>query len=246
MIILPKPRFLFPTKGIAILELSSTYHPHPSEKVSGDYYDYFPLSDHQMGIVMGDVMGHGTHAGMIVCMAKGCINTQIKSDWSIPKVMSAMNDIVYRFINTGLSDRSDLKHLYMTFMTFCYFIIDLQSHTVSYSNSGHCTPYHYRANTGNIHSLKSHTQPLGLFDSLDHKVSQFRWDKGDVLVLYTDGIVEVENKKRKSFGEKRLKSLIKLNAHLSADEIKNNIMGEIDNHCQKTYCDDRSLIVVKM
>jgi phosphoserine phosphatase RsbU/P len=244
--ILPKPKFLFPTEGAAILELSSTYSPHPSEKVSGDYYDYFPLSDHQMGIVIGDVMGHGTHAGMIVCMAKGCINTQIKSDWSIPKVMSAMNDIIFRFISAGLSDRNDLKHLFMTYMTFCYLIIDLQSHTVSYSNSAHCTPYHYSANTRNIHSLKSHTEPLGISDSLDHEVSQFRWNKGDVLVLYTDGLTEVENMKCKSFGDKRLKSLIKLNAHLSAEEIKNNIIEEINNHCQEIYCDDRSLIIVKM
>jgi len=243
MSILPKPNFLFPAESAPALEVSSTYYPHPSEKVSGDYYDYFPLSDHQMGIVMGDVMGHGIHAGMIVCIAKGCINTQIKSDYSIPKVMSVMNEMVYKFINTGLSDQGDLNPPYMT---FSYYIIDLQRHTVSYSNSGHnAVTYHYRAKTGHIYSLETHTMPLGIFESMKHEVSQFRWNEDDALVLYTDGVVDAEDKRGKSFGNKRLKSLIKQNAHLSAEGIKNTILEEIGRHCQETYSDDRSLIVVK-
>jgi len=244
MSILPKPDFLFSTEGKPALEVSSTYYPHPGEKVSGDYYDYFPLSDHQMGIVIGDVMGHGTHAGMIVCIAKGCLHTQIMSDYSIPKVMSSLNEIVYRFIYTGLSDQDDLIPPYMN---FCYFIIDLQSHTVSYSNAGHNVPqYHYCAETENINTLETHAFSLGRFVDMEYEVSELRWEKGDILVLYTDGIVDAENKEEMPYGSNRLEALIKQNTHLSAEGIKNTILEEVDRHCQGTYGDDRSLIIVKM
>jgi len=243
MSILPKPNLQFLTNGKPTLEISSIYSPHPSERVSGDYYDYFTLSDHQIGIVIGDVMGHGIHAGMIVCMAKGCVHGRIKTDFSIPGIMSTMNDMVYKFINTNLSDQGSLNPPYMT---FCYLIFDLQNCTVSFSNAGHnAAPYHYRANTGQIHSLKTHTLPLGLLDGVEYEVSKFKWGMGDILVLYTDGIVDAEDKKGKPYGSEKLKALIKQNSNLSAEGIRDTIIDEINRYCHGSYGDDRSLIIVK-
>jgi sigma-B regulation protein RsbU (phosphoserine phosphatase) len=239
--ILPKSEYQFPKSGQPAIKISSIYHPHPEEKVMGDYYDYFPISDHQIGIVIGDVMGHGIHTGMIVAITKGSIYTHIKFDHSISNVMSTINDMVYRFINAELSDLSDM------YMTFCYIVIDTKNHTLSYSNAGHqAIPYLYHSNSGKFHALKAHSFKFGIIDDMEYDVSSRKWMENDILVLYTDGMIDAECQKGRPYGERRLKQAIMRNAHLSPMEIKNAILEDIGNYCKGIYNDDRSLVVVKM
>lgn len=219
----------------AFLEASG--HCYPAELVGGDYHDYFPLPDDQVGLVIGDVMGHGFHTGLMVSTAKSCLHTQIKADYSPLSVMSAMNDMVYGFVHGD----------YPLFMTFCYMVVDLRNNTISFSNAGHFYPYHYRADTKKLDMLESDACPLGILEHQDYEISRSGWGPGDILVLYSDGIVEAENKEREGFGEERLKQLIIENVHLSPAELKRTVLHELDDFCQDVVqSDDVSLVIVKM
>ena len=232
---LPTPDFSFRADGGHCLEASG--YCYPAEKVGGDYYDYLRLPDNKVGLVIGDVMGHGFHTGLMVAMAKSCLQMQVKFDYSIPSVMSAMNDMVCGFMHGE----------YPLFMTFCYIIVDLLTHTVSFCNAGHSYPYHYRADKGQMDMLESDACPLGMLESQDYEVSQSEWGEGDVFVLYTDGIFEAENKDGEQFGEERLKRLVMENIHLSPDLLEETVLSEFSGFCQDVIqADDVSLVIIKM
>ncbi len=139
---------------------------YPAENVGGDYYDYFLLPDNGIGIAIGDVMGHGFHSGLMVFTTKSCLHTQIISSHDIHDVMSVLNNMVYRFVQSGM------------FMTFCYLIVDLDTDTVSYCNAGHNYPYHYRSNDRKLYSLESGTYPMGISENLGCAIDEATWDDG--------------------------------------------------------------------
>ncbi|MDQ1317773.1 MAG: Cyclic nucleotide-binding protein [Candidatus Poribacteria bacterium] len=207
----------------------------PAESIGGDYYDYFRLSDHQVGIVIGDVMGHGFHSGLMVFTTKSCLHTRIISSYDISDMMSVLNKMVYRFV------KSDM------FMTFCYLVVDMADYTISFCNAGHDYPYHYRRDLSHLDCLESDTIPLGIKEKLSCAVKTVTWNEGDILVLYTDGIIDAQNSHGEKFGNERLESLIVGNAKLSALELKNLIINELNRHCQNNaYKDDVTLVIAKM
>jgi sigma-B regulation protein RsbU (phosphoserine phosphatase) len=210
---------------------------YPAEKVGGDYYDYFRLPDDQVGLVIGDVMGHGFHTGLMVAMTKSLLQVQMKTDYSAPSVMSAMNDMVCGFMHGD----------HPLFMTFCYIIFDLQAHTISFSNAGHSYPYHYRVAADKLDMLESDACPLGILADQDFGASQSKWEKDDVFVLYSDGIIEAENGDGEEFGTERLTRLITENAQLPPAQLKRTILYELDNFCHgMVQADDVSLVAAKM
>ena len=233
MSMLPTEDLLITTADGASLEASGNCN--PAEMVGGDYYDYCSLPGQRVGLVIGDVMGHGFHTGLMVSTAKSCLYTQVKADCCIPSVMSAMNDMVFGFVHSDL------------FMTFCYIIVDLQTRTMSFSNAGHSYPYHYRASTKQLDMLESEACPLGILEYQQFETSQSEWDNGDIIVLYTDGIIEAQNGEKEDFGEEKLKQLIMDNVHLSPVKLKETILHKLESFCQGTdQADDVSLVIVKM
>ena len=232
---LPTPDFSAGTDGGPCLKASG--YCYPAEKVGGDYYDYLCLPDNKVGLVIADVMGHGFHTGLMVAMAKSCLQMQVKFDYSIPGVMSAMSDMVCGFMHGETP----------LFMTFCYIIVDLTTHAVSFCNAGHSYPYHYRADTEQMDMLESDACPLGMLESQDYEVSQSEWGEGDVFVLYTDGIFEAENKDGEQFGEERLKRLVMENIYSTADQLEKTILHKFHGFCQGVVqADDVSLVIIKM
>ena len=216
---------------------------NPAEMVGGDYHDYFQLPDDQVGLVIGDVTGHGFHTGLMVAMASSCLHTQIRADYSLTSVMSAMSDMVYGAVQSDLY--SDLVS--PLYMTFCYIIVDLRNQTVSFSNAGHNYPYHYRASTKQLNSLESNACTLGILEYQDYEVNQLKWEAGDILVFYSDGIVEAQNKEQEDFGEERLKQLVMENSDLPPTQMREAILQEVYDFGQDvTQADDITLMIVRM
>ena len=225
------------------LSLEASGKCHPAEMVGGDYHDYFLLPDDQVGLVIGDVMGHGFHTGLMVAMAKSCLHTRIKSDHSLSSVMSALNDMVYGFVQSDLY--SEL--VFPPFMSFCYIIVDLKDRTMSFSNAGHNFPYHYHGNTKQLDMLESNACLLGVMEDQEYETGRSEWAEGDIFVLYSDGIVEAQNREQEDFEDKRLKRLVMDNVSLSPAQLREAILKEVDAFCQGVIqADDMTLMVVKM
>jgi phosphoserine phosphatase RsbU/P len=133
------------------------------------------------------------------------------------------------------------------FMTFCYLIVNLDDHTISYCNAGHNYPYHYRNDSKRLESLESGTHPMGISEKLPCGKDTVEWSDGDILALYIDGITEAENSEGEEFGVERLESLIINNTNSSASELRDHIIHELNKHCQgDAYKDDITLMIVKL
>jgi len=218
---------------IPLVEITSYYA--PAEIVGGDYYDFFTLPNHHLGIVIGDVTGHGIQAGLLVGMTKSCLHHQIKLGYSVPEVMQAMNEMFCDNLQKTL------------LMTFCYAIIDLKGHAISFSSAGHPCPYCYRYGSNTLVTPKIAAFPLGVRKETTYQVQRIDLARNDILVFYSDGIIEALNQKGEFFGFERFENLIQTSASLPVGEIRSTILEALKAHCQKVdQTDDITFVIVKL
>lgn len=230
-------RSLFPKEEIRLPKIQTSGHCQQANTVGGDYYDYLLISPDKVGVVIGDVMGHGFHSALFVAMVKSCLQNQIRQASSISKVMRSINYAVEQ-AQTGI------------YITICYLLIDFRNQRLSYANAGHPPVYHYRRRVGQIEELKATCMPLGLVSGVEmpRKLSRrLVWEKGDLLLMYSDGITEAENLYEELFGEERLKKAFLANVDRSAEKIKAAILKELSDYCEgKSNSDDVTLVVIKL
>ncbi|MEN8131297.1 MAG: SpoIIE family protein phosphatase [Pseudomonadota bacterium] len=208
----------------------------PATFIGGDYYDYLPLEDKKLGVFLADVMGHGFYSGLFVAMAKICLHTQANIDFSSDAVMSAMNRTVFHSVQSEM------------LMSCCYVILDLQNKKLTYTNAGHPYPYHYRPSINRLERLKSTDLLLGIpgFEETPFSSNERSWDKGDLLVLFSDGVSEAKNSRKESFTEEWLGRIILQNKHKSSAQIKDAILEALSSHSRGApQEDDITLVVAK-
>jgi len=211
----------------------------PAQEVGGDYYDFIFLSENQLSIAIGDVVGKGVPAALLMAMAKSCLYTQTAIDPDIIKVLNALNRTIQDM--TRLNPR--------IFMTFLYSIIHCDSHVLEFSNAGHCFPYYYSSQTGELNFLSATSMPLGI--SKTPQTPQFGRKEvkllpGDVLIFYSDGIIEAKNLQNEIYSFERFENSIKTFKHLSATELCGAILADVEKHsADMPQSDDITLVVIK-
>lgn len=228
---------LLPCQEIGHDQIQTAGYCRPAQTVGGDYYDYLTLGPDRMGLIITDVMGHGFHSAMFVAMVRSCLQTQIRHADSVPAVMNSI--------------RQTVEHLHAEiYMSMCYAVINTTSRTMSYANAGHPFPLHYRYHANRLETLESTCIPLGLMPEMPFPsgyVKRRKWDPGDVLLFYSDGVTEAVNSKGEEFGEQRLHDLFAEHVHKSPDELKQIILDEITVFCDDTpQNDDITLVVVQV
>ncbi len=234
---------LLPNQEISHPCVSTAGYCQPANSVGGDYYDYLALSENRVAIFIGDVMGHGYHSAMVAAMTKSGLQTQIRFDASVPEVMKVI---------TRVTEEDSQAFIYMT---CCYLIIH-PDNRFEYANAGHPQMLLYRAESEADNSedeepleLESSFLPVGisLFETQEKYYStEMAWHPGDLLVLYSDGITEAFNPNLEMYGLERLKALISKKRHLSAEEIKTEILSDLQAYQQgESANDDITLVVAK-
>ena len=234
---------LLPDKEIAHPCVHSAGYCRPANTVGGDYYDYLELSDNSVAIFLGDVMGHGYHSAMVAAMTKSCLQTQIRFDASVSEVMKAI---------TRVTEEDAQAFIYMT---CCYLIIH-PDNRLEFANAGHPQMLLYRAaenstnnENGDLLELESAFLPVGISMSetpTQYYSTEIEWHPGDLLVLYSDGITEAFNPDAEMYGFERFKALISQKRHLSPEEIKTEILSDLQAHQQdESANDDITLVVAK-
>jgi len=207
-----------------------------ADAVGGDYYDYFKISDSEFGLAIGDVNGHGVSAGLLMAMAKSCLFVQGKIDPSVLAVMTALNSMIFG----GVKER--------LFMTFVYSIFDLEKNQVTLSSAGHHLPYHYKAKLKELSPVEVRpTYPLGVREKIRLNEVTLDLFPDDILVYYTDGIIESHNSEGEEFGFERLEELIITHSDQSAEGLKTTLLSHYQNWiCEEPPEDDMTLLVVKV
>ena len=227
---------MLPEGDLSTDHIEISGHCHPAANVGGDYYDYLLLEDGKLGMIIADVTGHGFYSGLFVAMAKSCLHTQVTIDYTPEKVMEAMNRTVSMSIISGM------------LMTCCYVLIDSTHNLLTYSNAGHSYPYHYSQSSNRLEQLVSTDTLLGVpgLEKSTFKKQQKRWEKGDLLVLYSDGIIEAKDASGEMFEYNRFEEIILENTDKSPAYIKGAILQALSRHCKgMAQSDDITLVVVK-
>jgi serine phosphatase RsbU (regulator of sigma subunit) len=191
----------------------------PASQCGGDWWTYHDLIGDKVLVVIGDVTGHGVPSAMITAAAKAACDVARAvnhDDVSCSQLLEIMNRAIYE----------SAKRKFV--MTCFASILDPKARSITYANAGHNFPYLYRqANgKGEFGSLMTRGNRLG--DLADSKYTAKTTDllSGDVLVWYTDGIVECENDAGEEFGEKRFRSAIRRAAHLDPAAMRETVVGD--------------------
>ncbi len=208
------------------------------EEVGGDYYDYFQLSPKKYALIIGDVSGKGTSAAFNMAQMKGVFHTLVQLDLTPDLFMKFANDALCRCLGRG------------SFMTATYFIIDIEQEKVYYARAGHCPTLYFSNTTKTASYLSGEGLGLGILRKKyeNHiQVEAFHYHSEDMLLLYTDGIVEAENdESRQEYGYERLKDFFeKFHATPTQDftrlllEDLHEFLGNKEPH------DDHTFVMVK-
>jgi len=154
--------------------------------VGGDWYDYVPLDQHRMGIVLGDVCGKGMAAALLMSATRSIVRRNIAAGVGPAQVLSRVNASLRDDFPPG------------RFVTLIYAVLDCEQHSVSFSSAGHLPPLMRRRDYSSCIATDSGL-PLGLFDS-DFTETSVAMEPGSTILFYTDGIVESADTAGKEYG----------------------------------------------
>ncbi len=206
-----------------------------ADEVGGDFFDFLKLDKNRLGLAIGDVSGHGVSAGILMAMAKSCMHNQTRHSKEVTAVMDSMNKMVFDTVQKRL------------LMTFLYAIIDPKKKTLTYSNAGHHFPYIYSVKNGKLDVLEYPSYPLGVRRETKFKKKTAKFNKGDFLLFYSDGIIEQTNRANELFGFDRVEEILKNSKPETAQELKNIILDHLNAFSTgMKRVDDVTLIVIKI
>ncbi|NIR52668.1 serine/threonine-protein phosphatase, partial [candidate division KSB1 bacterium] len=164
---------------------------HPCETVSGDYFDFFAISPTVIGIAIGDICGKGVPAALLTSTVQAAIHSQLEYTESPEQIIRNLNRLLIR--NTAES----------IFLTLFFGLIDLESNQFKYVNAGHPPPIFIQKKS-RIKELGGTAPALGVFEGNFDSERSIKFEPGDILVMYTDGLIEGQNPERKIYGRRRL------------------------------------------
>ncbi len=201
--------------------------------VGGDYYDFIPVGPARLGLVIADVSGMGVSAALLMASVRASLHAEIPVTKDLAVLAAKLNDFVHMSSDTH------------SFISFFFGILDRQAGEVVYVNAGHNPPLIVNPAAG-ARYLESTGFCLGMFPSVSYEIRTTRLEPGEILCIFTDGIVEHANGEKEQFGEDRLAAKIRASAGLPAREIIDGIYDEVISFagCDESS-DDMTLVVVR-
>jgi phosphoserine phosphatase RsbU/P len=236
---------LLPTGPLRVTGLAVTAFCEPAREVAGDYYDFLPITDSMIGLLIADVAGKGLAAGLYMAQLKVIVQSLSRLHHEPKEFLSAVN----RVVSANLDGKS--------FITMTYGVIDVERREMTFARAGHCPLIHVPANQPAGMRKARMLVPDGLvvglqiddgtmFDNLLQEQT-IALAPGDLVVWFTDGISETMNEAFDCFGEQRLCQVVEQYAHLPFDQLRSYILAELrafaggaDQH------DDMTMILMKI
>jgi sigma-B regulation protein RsbU (phosphoserine phosphatase) len=212
------------------------------DETGGDYYDYLVLPKaHAPGepgtliLVLGDMMGHGLPAALLMAGARGALRSAVKTCSTPADLLTHLNDVFFR-------DTDGQR-----FMTMCLVAFDLERCEVKWASAGHDPPLIYDPAERLFHEPEGGDVPLGVMEHVAYV--DYGYDRtcaGQILCLGSDGVWETYSPAREQFGKERLKALLQAHAHRTAEEIKTEVLFALDEfRGGNPVGDDVTFIILK-
>lgn len=208
----------------------------PFREVGGDYLDFIDSISERLCVLVADVSGKGLAAALIMVAFRAYFHATVINELAMRVVMARVNRLVY--------DTTDGER----FITCFYGLIDPENKRLLYISAGHNPPLLLRGD-GTLEFLEQGGGlPLGIFETSRYSESVVEFRPGDILLMYTDGVVEARNKQDEEFGLKRLEEVVRAASGKRAHEIVQAIITAVDEYSVDVGGpeDDLTVSVVKV
>ncbi len=208
------------------------------DETGGDYFDFLEFSelDGRIGVVVGDVAGHGIAAALIMATVRSLLRSRVTQPGTLAEVITDVNRLL-------CFDTSQTA----SFMTLFFMLADRAKGKINWVRAGHDPAIVYDTEADSFSELRGSGIALGIDETLVfHEYEYVGWDDGQIIVIGTDGIWEAENEQVEMFGKERLRELIRARQNASAREILQTITDALTEFRRTApQQDDITLVVVK-
>jgi sigma-B regulation protein RsbU (phosphoserine phosphatase) len=202
----------------------------PAEIVSGDFYDFIPVSDNILGLAIADGSGHGLPAALVVRDVYMGLRMATDRDFKIIRTLEKLNHIIHR------------GRLTTKFVSLFYGELETGGILI-YCNAGHNPPFLLRK-SGKVEFLRNGGPVLGPTPDATYMRGYAQLEVGDLLCMYTDGIIEAHDREDEEFSTERLVRIVKRNRNRPAQEIGLEVLGRVGKWGRADE-DDRTIVIVK-
>ena len=207
----------------------------PATRVGGDWWTYYRLPDGTILLLMGDVTGHGVASAMITAAAKGAVSCLIAMTEGRVELQQ-----MFTMLNAAIMDTARGRFV----MSCCAAIFDPRTRTLCAANAGHNFPFHFDGQTGKLVSMVVRGNKLGDLPDSEFETRVFQLQPDDMVVWYTDGIIECVNEKGEEYGERRFRALLRENGRSSPEQVRDTVLEHTGRFHGSVSPDDDITIVV--
>ena len=198
--------------AVAGLKIAARYI--PMSAVAGDFYDFLPIDEKHLGVLIADVSGHGLPAALIASMLKIALSTQSSEAFRPATVLQGLNELLHGKFR---------RH----YVTAAYVYLDLENNILRYGGAGHPPILFWSQRCANATEIEENGLFLGPFAEGAYSSVELPVAVGDRIFLYTDGVLECMNGAGEEFGPDRLKQFLENNSGQNADELLDTLMLEL-------------------
>ncbi|HMA69080.1 MAG TPA: GAF domain-containing SpoIIE family protein phosphatase [Candidatus Mcinerneyibacterium sp.] len=199
------------------------------KSVGGDYYDIIPYGKDKYLFTIADVSGKGVPTSMIMSSLRSYLKTFVHFNLSLKECIN--------FINSNIYKDTDVKR----FITMIVGILDIKKHIFKFINAGHLFPL-VLSSENIIKEVKSNDIPIGVFKNYDFSINSVNVNKGDKVLMFTDGLIEAMDEKNNLYGEDKLEEDIKKLIKKGYFGLENKIFECINNFSNKKQHDDMTFL----
>ena len=203
----------------------------PASAVSGDYYDVLALDEYRLAICIGDVIGKGITAALLMANLQAAFHAFATADASPASVCGKLNAFMCGNVASG------------RFISLFYCIVDARDRSLAYENAGHC-PAQLARRSGETVGLIGEGAVLGVLPDWKYRNNRVQLESGDHLVLFTDGVTEAEDAYGAEFGEERVMRVLQHVSGWSAEDVRRALMDAVTRHCGGNFRDDATVVVL--
>ncbi len=208
----------------------------PAHFAGGDHFDYLPLADGTLAVIVGDVSGHDVSAALVMASASAHFRSFAVEHSEVQEIIEHTNSLLAREMNDGM------------FVTLFVLQLDASRRTIRFANAGHPSGYVLNADGRIKATMRSMSFPLAVVDEAEFPVSKpIQLVSGDTILLITDGILEARNSDNLYFGDERLLDIAREHRSLSASAIIDAIQQAVFRFIDQPHADDDlTMVVIKV
>jgi sigma-B regulation protein RsbU (phosphoserine phosphatase) len=233
---------LLPSQAPDYPRLDLGFFYRPAREVGGDYYDFISFSPERMGLAVGDASGKGLSSALLMASLQGLVRTNLAvRQGDVARLVTELNGSMYELTASN------------RFATLFFAVVDVSDQSLHYVNAGHNPPLLFRNGDSPEHgpgmaeSLECGGPPVGILPRSQYRSERLLLHDGDVLVAYTDGVVEALNPQQEEFGEERLSEIARSSLSLGAAQICQRIAQRLQEFVAGSpQWDDITLVVMKV